>query len=152
MELVILVCLVALAVFIIIMLVLIIINSFCKYNGIFFCKFFGWHKKPKDIEIRGINNVGTCPRCGKRVIQDSQGNWFQDYCYCRSSQREDSLKKDIPKLITVPVRVDKLNAMIVREKVIEYIRNMLFEKAYFLKKGKLEKELKNWRINKIFSS
>jgi len=44
------------------------------------CDGMGWHIKPKNIVNNGhdgfIHNNGTCPRCGKEVMQDSQGNWF----------------------------------------------------------------------------
>ena len=41
------------------------------------CNIFGWHdgsgsKKGFD----GCSNTGTCSKCGKSVLQDSQGNWF----------------------------------------------------------------------------
>ena len=41
-----------------------------------FCKFWGWHKKPDFVGNDGCSNNGRCPRCGKEVLQDSQGNWF----------------------------------------------------------------------------
>lgn len=40
------------------------------------CKMFGWHIKPKNINITGIITEGTCPRCNKRIMKDGQGNWF----------------------------------------------------------------------------
>lgn len=40
------------------------------------CRFFGWHLTPHNINIKGINYIGKCPRCNKEVMQDSQGNWF----------------------------------------------------------------------------
>jgi ribosomal protein S27AE len=30
----------------------------------------------KNMHDGFIHNNGTCPRCGKEVMQDSQGNWF----------------------------------------------------------------------------
>lgn len=39
------------------------------------CKFF-WHKTPKDCKFDGASFYGACPRCGKNVMMDSQGNWF----------------------------------------------------------------------------
>lgn len=41
------------------------------------CLYLGWHKPKVDIEIAGINLVSKCKRCGKRVMLDSQGNWFE---------------------------------------------------------------------------
>lgn len=40
------------------------------------CTRIGWHLKPKDVTVAGINSKGTCPRCGASVMLDSQGNWF----------------------------------------------------------------------------
>lgn len=59
-----------------IFILLLIIDFFCTTKGKFFCRFFGWHKRPKRINSKGINLIGKCPRCGKEVIQDSQENWF----------------------------------------------------------------------------
>ena len=57
-----------------ILIVLKIFNIFSKNS--WFCKNFGWHKTPKAISSDGCNKKGICPRCGKYVMQDSQGNWF----------------------------------------------------------------------------
>jgi hypothetical protein len=44
------------------------------------CDGMGWHIRPKNIVNNGhagfVHNNGTCPRCHKEVMQDSQGNWF----------------------------------------------------------------------------
>lgn len=45
-------------------------------NNTWFCNSMGWHKKPKKIGFDGASLQGVCPRCGKHVLQDSQGNWF----------------------------------------------------------------------------
>jgi len=45
-------------------------------NNIFFCEAYGWHKEPKEISSDAVNSKGVCPRCGKKVMLDSQGNWF----------------------------------------------------------------------------
>lgn len=40
------------------------------------CDVFGWHYVD-DIEgCDGISLTSHCSRCGKAVLQDSQGNWF----------------------------------------------------------------------------
>jgi hypothetical protein len=41
-----------------------------------FCKGLGWHLTPTSQGFDGCSFNGTCPRCGKSVMQDSQGNWF----------------------------------------------------------------------------
>lgn len=42
----------------------------------FLCNVMGWHKRPQLIGFDGCSLGGACPRCGRRVLQDSQGNWF----------------------------------------------------------------------------
>jgi len=41
-----------------------------------FCRVMGWHLAPKKQGFDGCSYNGNCPRCGKKVLQDSQGNWF----------------------------------------------------------------------------
>ena len=41
-----------------------------------FCTTMGWHRQPDSIEFDGCSMFGYCPRCGKHVLLDSQGNWF----------------------------------------------------------------------------
>lgn len=41
-----------------------------------FCDKLGWHVKPDHLYFDGVNLQGICPRCYKKVMQDSQGNWF----------------------------------------------------------------------------
>jgi hypothetical protein len=41
-----------------------------------FCRVLGWHKRPKEIGFDGLSYVGQCPKCSRKVLQDSQGNWF----------------------------------------------------------------------------
>lgn len=39
----------------------------------------GWHEpdpKEKEHEFDGCNTHATCRFCGKKIMQDSQGNWF----------------------------------------------------------------------------
>ena len=38
---------------------------------------FGWHKPSKEYKTDGISIQSTCKYCGKRIEQDSQGNWCQ---------------------------------------------------------------------------
>lgn len=45
-------------------------------NAVWFCREMGWHKAPKEQGFDGCSKTGICPRCGKAVLQDSQGNWF----------------------------------------------------------------------------
>lgn len=41
-----------------------------------FCGLMGWHLGPHEISSDGFQCSGVCPRCGVRVLLDSQGNWF----------------------------------------------------------------------------
>lgn len=36
----------------------------------------GWHTPTTVVHPRGINTVSVCRRCGRMIMQDSQGNWF----------------------------------------------------------------------------
>lgn len=42
---------------------------------IFRCDILDWHS-PKEIGFNGVNFCSYCKRCGRRILQDSQGNWF----------------------------------------------------------------------------
>lgn len=53
-----------------------ILALFNKHLPKWFCRGLGWHLEPTDKESDGCTAIGQCPRCGKRVGQDSQGNWF----------------------------------------------------------------------------
>lgn len=41
-----------------------------RSKSTWFCNFWGWQS------FDGCSKSGTCPRCGKAVLQDGQGNWF----------------------------------------------------------------------------
>lgn len=47
--------------------------------GKFFCK-IDWHK-PHNLKMSGVNATSTCSRCNKRIMMDSQGNWFSTTPY-----------------------------------------------------------------------
>jgi hypothetical protein len=58
----------------------------CLIDGIFkshlSCTIFGWHdgngsnKHFHEKDVLCVNLKSTCSKCGKEVMQDSQGNWF----------------------------------------------------------------------------
>jgi len=50
--------------------------SFNDYLPKWACTILGWHIAPKKPGFDGVNLFGICPRCGKKVLRDSQGNWF----------------------------------------------------------------------------
>jgi hypothetical protein len=63
----------ALLVVLVPMLILCLSN---RWLGAWACRVFGWHFEPKEQGFDGCSFTGTCPRCNKPVLQDSQGNWF----------------------------------------------------------------------------
>ena len=43
----------------------------------FYHDILGWHDgKGSSVGFDGCSATGTCSKCGKSVLQDSQGNWF----------------------------------------------------------------------------
>lgn len=54
----------------------VLVHCFNRYMPLWVCTKLGWHLRPEDVKYRGINATGTCPRCGKYICKDSQGNWF----------------------------------------------------------------------------
>ena len=40
------------------------------------CGFWGWHSAGNEVGFDGASATSRCWRCGLRVLQDSQGNWF----------------------------------------------------------------------------
>ena len=37
----------------------------------------GWHKPIDEIGFNGCSLTSKCKICGKKILQDSQGNWFE---------------------------------------------------------------------------
>lgn len=64
----------ALAALILTIFILGIISSFSSSK--WFCRVMGWHREPNALGFDGVSFNGCCPRCGKHVLLDSQGNWF----------------------------------------------------------------------------
>lgn len=59
------------------LLVLIVLSIISRYsNNVWFCKVMGWHKSPLAQGFDGCSLHGKCPRCKKKVLQDSNGDWF----------------------------------------------------------------------------
>lgn len=42
----------------------------------FLCNVMGWHSPGRTVTTFGIIQESKCKYCGKRIMQDSQGNWF----------------------------------------------------------------------------
>jgi len=45
----------------------------------FLCQVFGWHtvKSLINATTDGVNIIAHCDRCKARVLQDSNGDWFE---------------------------------------------------------------------------
>ena len=46
-----------------------------KMRG-FMCDTMDWHSPAKHIGFDGCSFTSTCRHCNRRILQDSQGNWF----------------------------------------------------------------------------
>ena len=46
------------------------------WNKKFFHDVMGWHEPTKNITFNGVSYCIRCKYCKKRIMQDSQGNWF----------------------------------------------------------------------------
>jgi hypothetical protein len=66
-------------------LILLLVTPFglCWYdnhNGTSYsCKYWGWHNGKGEtvgVKFDGCSIHASCSKCGKEVMQDSQGNWF----------------------------------------------------------------------------
>ena len=53
-----------------------LLSAFNKHLPVWFCNNMGWHLPPIAQSFDGCSFNGECPRCRKKVLQDSQGNWF----------------------------------------------------------------------------
>ena len=49
---------------------------FNRYLPRWFCDKLAWHMQGTELAFDGCSMQSVCPRCGKQVMQDSQGNWF----------------------------------------------------------------------------
>ena len=47
-----------------------------QWLGKWACRVFHWHVAPSERTFDGCSSHGVCPRCGKEVMQDSNGDWF----------------------------------------------------------------------------
>lgn len=53
------------------------------YNAMtwFFHDIFGWYKPNHQIWSNSLSNISHCRFCGKRIMQDSYGDWFDPSKY-----------------------------------------------------------------------
>lgn len=65
-------------IFIVVAVLMLILGICNRWLPVWFCNHFGkWHLEPKKKGYDGCSLNGNCPRCGKFVLMDSQGNWFK---------------------------------------------------------------------------
>lgn len=43
----------------------------------FLCNVLGWHKPKDTITFNGCTFYSVCRYCKKKIMEDSQGNWFE---------------------------------------------------------------------------
>jgi len=60
----------------IVMTIAVLLAVFNNHLPKWFCDHMGWHLAPGSQGFDGCSSTGECPRCSKKVMQDSQGNWF----------------------------------------------------------------------------
>ena len=54
-----------------------LLNIYFDYFDFFYHDILRWHNgKGGKIGFDGCSFTSTCSKCGKKVLQDSQGNWF----------------------------------------------------------------------------
>lgn len=114
-----------------IFILLLIIDSSCTTKGKFFCRFFGWHKRPKKINDRGIE-LELCDKDNAEFYQATRINGFLSY-------KSDNLK--------FATRIIDLRTGTIEE-LERVIRKTCPRK--FLKRGQMERELKNWKITRLW--
>ena len=57
---------------------LVIVSKWNKRVRLWCCNNMDWHNNNKEVlDINAINLVGKCSTCGKRILMDSNGNWFE---------------------------------------------------------------------------
>ncbi len=53
------------------------LNTWFGWFDFFYHDILGWHDgKGDSVSFDGCSLHATCSKCGKKVMQDSQGNWF----------------------------------------------------------------------------
>ena len=62
--------------FLILVFVLALIEKTTDWLPKWFCDHMGWHKTPEEVDFDGCSLGGTCPRCKRKVLSDSNGDYF----------------------------------------------------------------------------
>ena len=82
--------LIAAAALIVVMIVTAILYLKAGWFKWFYHGVLGWHEPKDEEKYDGCSYTSVCKYCGKRIMQDSQGNWFEvgDIDYTGTERRE----------------------------------------------------------------
>lgn len=58
------------------MFALALIDRWTSWLPKWFCDHLDWHKTPEQVGFDGCSQNGRCPRCSRRVLADSNGDYF----------------------------------------------------------------------------
>ena len=62
--------------FFVVIISLAIIDRWTSWLPKWFCDHMDWHKTPERVDFDGCSLNGICPRCKRRVLSDSNGDYF----------------------------------------------------------------------------
>ena len=54
----------------------------------FRCETLGWHSPTEKRSFDGVSFGSRCERCDRRILKDSQGNWFSVYDYEKEEKQD----------------------------------------------------------------
>lgn len=46
------------------------------FTKVLYHDILGWHYPKKEVGFDGCSYISCCAICNKKIMQDSQGNWF----------------------------------------------------------------------------
>ena len=62
--------------FFVVIISLAIIDRWTSWLPKWFCDHMDWHKTPERAGFDGCSLNGVCPRCNRKVLSDSNGDYF----------------------------------------------------------------------------
>jgi len=51
-------------------------SDFCNLLSNFICNVLDRHRPVEKFDFDGCSLVSYCRNCGRKILRDSQGNWF----------------------------------------------------------------------------
>jgi len=75
--------------FIVVVISLALIDRWTSWLPKWFCDHLDWHKTPSVVHFDGCSTNGVCPRCNRRVLEDSNGDYF-----AAGRQDDENLRKN----------------------------------------------------------